>query len=402
MKLKLHWQILIGIFFGILVGLYLKQFISYFEILGTIFIRALKMIVVPLIFSSLVCGITHIQNSKSLGRIGLKTFGYYLITSLLAIITGLFLVNIFKPGVGTHIELTQDVLEGNLEPNSIKDTLINIIPENIFDAISRSDMLAIIFFSVLFGIFINRIENSKRALLTSIFDALFDVMMKITLFVIRFAPLGIMGIIAGVVASQEDALALIKPLLGFSAVVIGGLFIHLFITLPVILYFIGKVNPLAHYKSMITVLLTAFTTASSNATLPLTIETVEEKSGVSNKIASFTLPLGATINMDGTALYELVVAGFIVQLMGTDLSLIQQFILVSTALLASIGTAGIPMASFVTLSIIFTTLDIPIYYMFIVMPVDRPLDMLRTATNVFSDSCAAVVVAKSEGETLKI
>jgi len=178
--------------------------------------------------------------------------------------------------------------------------------------------------------------------------------------------------------------------------------VHGFISLPLLLKFIGKINPFRHFSKMLTPLLTAFSTASSNATLPLTMEAVEHKSGVSNKITSFTLPLGATINMDGTALYELVVAVFIAQLTGHDLSFTGQFVLVATALLASIGTAGVPMASFVTMTIIFTALGLPIEYMFIVLPVDRPLDMLRTATNVWSDTCGAVVIAKSEGEKLNL
>ncbi len=398
-KLSLHWQILLGILLGIILGIYAKPAVPYMSLVGELFIRALKMIVVPLIFSSLVCGVTNIQQGKNLGRIGGKTIIYYLSTSLLAIITGLFLVNTFKPGIGTSINLDQ-ITKQELEPASIRDTLINIVPENIFNALSRADMLAIIFFSILLGVFINKLESSKRQILTNIFDAIFDLMMKLTLFVIRFAPIGVMGIVAGVIAAQKNSSEFILPLLKFAGVVVAGLGIHLLITLPLILFFVGKVNPLKHYQAMITVLLTAFTTASSNATLPLTIETIEAKSGVSNRIASFTLPLGATINMDGTALYELVVAGFVSQILGYDLSISQQFILVSTALLASIGTAGVPMASYVTMAIIFTAVDLPVHAMFIVLPIDRPLDMLRTATNVFSDTCGAVLISRSEKEIL--
>jgi proton glutamate symport protein len=236
--------------------------------------------------------------------------------------------------------------------------------------------------------------------LTNVFDAVFETMMKITLWVIRFAPLGVMGIVAEVVSEQDNLLQLIGSLGKFAGVVVISLGVHFFVTLPILLFLLGKTNPVKHYQSMFSVILTAFSTASSNATLPLTLETVEEKSGVSNKVASFTLPLGATINMDGTALYELVVAGFVAQLYGIELSITQQFIMVSTALLASIGTAGIPMASFVTMTIVFTSVGLPLEAMLIVMPVDRPLDMLRTATNVFSDSCGSVIIAKSEGEKL--
>ncbi len=398
-KIGLHWQILIGILIGLIFGIYFKSSVPFMGIIGKMFIRALKMIVVPLIFSSLICGVTNIQHGKSLGRIGLKTLIYYFSTSLLAIITGLLLVNYLKPGIGTSINLENiEVKELGVKP--ISDTLINIIPENIFEALSGADMLAIIFFSILLGVFINKLDAPKRELLTNFFDSFFDLMMKITLFVIRFAPIGVMGIVAEVIASQENNIDFIVPLLRFALVVLCGLGIHLFITLPLILFLFGKVNPIKHYQAMLTVLLTAFTTASSNATLPLTIETVEKESGVSNRIASFSLPLGATINMDGTALYELVVAGFVAQLLGFDLSISQQFILVFTALLSSIGTAGIPMASYVTMAIIFTAIDLPVHLMFVVLPIDRPLDMLRTAANVFSDTCGAIVISKSENENL--
>ncbi|MBN1115839.1 MAG: dicarboxylate/amino acid:cation symporter [Bacteroidales bacterium] len=398
-KIPLHWQILIGIILGVIFGIFLKPIVPYLSVLGILFIRALKMIVVPLIMSSLIIGVTNIQQGSTLGRIGIKTLVYYLSTSILAILTGLFLVNIVKPGVGANIDFS-GITATTLEEPSLKDTIINIVPDNIFQAISSADMLAIIFFSLLLGVFITKLEATKRQLLTNIFDAVFEVMMKITLFVIRFAPIGVMGIVVDVVSVQENLPELMIRLGKFALVVVVGLAFHLLITLPLILYFIGKVNPVKHYKALLNVFLTAFSTASSNATLPLTIETIEEKSGVSNRIASFTLPLGATINMDGTALYELVVAGFIAQALGYDLSLAQQFVLVTTALLASIGTAGVPMASFVTMTIIFTSVGLPIEAMFFVMPIDRPLDMLRTATNVMSDTCGAVIIARSEKEKL--
>jgi Na+/H+-dicarboxylate symporter len=399
-KIALHWQILIGIALGTLLGAFFPKIVPALSIMGTLFLRALKMIVVPLIVSSLIVGVTNIGDSKTLGRIGGKTLIYYLTTSLLAIITGLVIVNILKPGSGVDIALPS--AEGfSLPESDFKQTLINIIPENVFAAMTQADMLALIFFSIVFGVFITKLETSKKELLTNIFDAVFEVMMKITLFVIKFAPIGVMGIVAQVVAEQENLAALVTSLGKFTLVVVLSLAAHFFITLPVLLSVIGRINPVKHYQAMISVILTAFSTASSNATLPLTMETVEKESGVSNRVASFTLPLGATINMDGTALYELVVAGFIAQLYGVELTVVQQFILVSTALLASIGTAGIPMASFVTMTIIFTAVGLPIEAMLIVMPVDRPLDMLRTATNVFSDTCGAVIIAKSEKEKLK-
>lgn len=399
-RLALHWQILIGIIIGSLLGEFLPSTVPTLSLLGILFLRALKMIVVPLIVSSLIVGVTNIGSGGSIGRIGGKTLAYYLTTSLLAIITGLLFVNIIKPGVNVEIDLPNSSEGLNLQQGDIKQTIINIIPDNIISALSSTDMLAIIFFSIVFGIFITKIDKEKGRLLVNVFDAIFDVMMRITLFVIRFAPIGVMGIVAQVVAEQENIGLLAGSLGKFAGVVVLTLGVHMYIILPLIMFILSGTNPVKHYRAMFTVILTAFSTASSNATLPLTMETVEKKTGVSNKVASFTLPLGATINMDGTALYELVVAGFVAQLYGIELTIIQQFILVSTALLASIGTAGIPMASFVTMTIIFTAVGLPIEAMLIVLPIDRPLDMLRTATNVYSDTCGAVIIAKSEGEKL--
>jgi Na+/H+-dicarboxylate symporter len=398
-KIALHWQILIGILIGIILGIYFKGSVPYFTIIGNIFLRALKMIVVPLVVTSMISGVTSMQDNKSLGRIGSKTLAYYVATSLLALLLGLFLVNTFKPGIGVSLALPENT---NLlsQPKSLVDTILEIVPENIFKALAQADMLALIFFSILFGIFINKLETPKRELLSNVFDSIFKVMMNITMWVIRFAPIGIMGIVSKVVAEQQNISELLSGLGKFAGVVVLGLLIHFFIILPLLLLIISRTNPLKHYQAMMGVILTAFSTASSNATLPVTIQAMEEKSGVSNRIASFTLPLGATINMNGTALYELVVAGFISQVYGIELTFAQQFILVLTALLSSIGTAGIPMASFVTMSIIFTAVGLPVEAMLIVMPIDRPLDMMRTTVNVFGDTIVTVIVAKSEKEQL--
>jgi len=401
-KLALHWQILIGLIIGLLYGLLLKSHVEYVSWMGVIFLRALKMIVVPLVLTSLISGVTNIGSGSSLGRLSLKTLGYYMLTSIIAILTGLFLVNIIEPGAGASSELTSSMEQFTLTEKPLSETLIEIIPTNIFQAFIEANMLAIIFFAILFGFFITKLNGKHKQLLTDFFDAAFEAMMKITLFIIKFAPFGVLGIVAKVVAEQENIFALAERLGLFMLVVVIGLCFHAFISLPLITRILVKVKPYKHMNNMATPLLTAFSTASSNATLPLTMEAVEHKSGVSNKIASFTLPLGATINMDGTALYELAVAGFIAQLTGHDLTFVQQFIIVATALLASIGTAGVPMASYVAMTIIFTAIGLPLEYMLLVLPVDRPLDMLRTATNVWSDTCAAVVVAKSEGEKLKV
>ncbi|UCH14105.1 MAG: dicarboxylate/amino acid:cation symporter [Bacteroidales bacterium] len=400
-RFKLHWQILVALILAIIYGSFFKESVNYVSWMGDLFIRALKMIVIPLIITSLITGVTNVGSSKSLGRLSIKTLVYYISTSILAIVTGLILVNIIKPGAGFEISVTEDISKYSIV-KPFKETLINIIPDNIFKAFTSENMLSIIFFSILFGFFILQVQKKHRDLLTDFFSASFKVMMKITLFIIKFAPLGIFGIVAKVIAEQENLLDLFKSIGLFMVVVIAGLIFHAVVTLPSILKLIGRTSPVRFVNSVITPLLTAFSTQSSNATLPLTIEAVEDNAGVSNKISSFTLPLGATINMDGTALYELVVAGFIAQIYGIDLTVSQQVIMVLTALLASIGTAAIPMASLVTMTIIFTAVGLPLEGIAIIMPVERILDMCRTTVNVWSDCCGAATIAVSEGEKLKV
>ena len=370
--------------------------------MGDLFLRALKMIIIPLILSSLISGVTNIGTGGSLGRLGLKTLSYYILTSTFAILTGLLFVNLIKPGLGADLNFSQHV-EGLVEKQqSLGDTLIHIVPTNIFESLNNSSMLSIIFFAILFGFFITRVKDPHRDILRKAFNAIFEVMMKITLFVIKFTPVGIFGIVAKVVADQDDLGNLVTRMGLYMGTVVLALVIHFLVTLPLIVKFVGKAKPWKHMKNMSTPLLTAFSTSSSGATLPLTIEAVEHKSGVSNKISSFTLPLGATINMDGTALYECVAAIFIAQAYGVDLDIIQQLIIIVTALLASIGAAAIPMAGLVMITVILTAVGLPLEGVGLILAVDRILDMFRTATNVWSDSCGAVVIAKSEGEKLNV
>ncbi|MCK5080139.1 MAG: dicarboxylate/amino acid:cation symporter, partial [Bacteroidales bacterium] len=360
-KIALHWQILIALILAIVYGIYAdEQAIGYVSWMGDVFLRALKMLIIPLILSSLISGIANIGSGSSLGRLGLKTIGYYVSTSLLAIITGQILVNIIRPGVGADLNFSGKV-EGLVEnQRSLGETLIEMVPQNIFQAFNDNDMLAIIFFAILFGFFVTRASEGNREVLKKAFNAIFEVMMKITMFVIRFTPLGIFGIVAKVVAEQDDLMGLVSRMGLYMGTVILALSIHFFITLPLIVKFIGRAKPFRHMKNMSTPLLTAFSTSSSGATLPLTITAVEKNSGVSNKISSFTLPLGATINMDGTALYECVAAIFIAQAYGVELSLIQQGVIVLTALLASIGAAAIPMAGLVMITVILTAVGLPL------------------------------------------
>lgn len=381
---------------------YSNPAIDYVSWMGEIFMRALKMLIIPLILSSLISGITNIGSGANLGRLGGKTLLFYLSTSFFAILIGQILVNIIKPGVGAKINFVQEV-EGLVEKQrSFREILVDIVPDNIMSAMVENEMLSIIFFAILFGFFITKLGKKHSELLQQFFTSIFEVMMKITLFVIKFTPLGVFGLVAKTVADQDDFAGLVSSMGLYMLTVIFALSIHAFITLPLIVKLVGKSKPAKHFKNMTTPLLTAFSTSSSAATLPLTINSVEEKSGVSNKISSFTLPLGATVNMDGTALYECVAAIFIAQAYGIDLTFVQQLIIVLTALLASIGAAAVPMAGLVMMTVILTAIGLPLEGVGLIIAVDRILDMFRTATNVWSDSCGAVVIAKTEGEKLKV
>ncbi|MDT3695069.1 MAG: dicarboxylate/amino acid:cation symporter [Ignavibacterium sp.] len=406
LKLKLHWQILIAFIIAVLLGLFFPQSSEYVKWLGDLFLRALKMIIVPLVFSSIVSGVVNLGSSSSLGRLGVKTMTYYITTSLAAIITGLILVDLIRPGVGADLGFRMEVHDLTSAAGSLNDIILRIVPTNLFEVFVKGDMLAIIFFALLFGFFIPRVSEQYSTPLINFFNSVFEVMMKLTSFIIKFAPIGILGIVTGIVADQASdkakLVSMIEHLGIYMLTVLVGLAIHMFITLPLLLKIFGKVRPFLHFKALSLPLITAFSTSSSSATLPLTIEAVENNVGVSNKISSLVLPLGATINMDGTALYECVAAMFIAQAYGIELSFIQQMIVVVTALLASIGAAGIPMAGLVMMSIVLTAVGLPLEGVGLILAIDRPLDMCRTAVNVFSDTCGAAIIAKTEGEILKV
>ncbi|HQF02343.1 MAG TPA: dicarboxylate/amino acid:cation symporter [Bacteroidales bacterium] len=401
-KLELHWQILIALILAVLFGIYLKNYVGYIAWMGEVFLRALKMIIIPLIFSSIVSGITNIGSAESIGRLGLKTIIYYILTSSFAILTGLVLVNILKPGVGADLNLSQTV-DLDVNSDTLGQTLIKIIPDNIFLAMSSNgQMLSVIFFAMLFGFFITRIRSDYQGILTGFFNGVVEVMMKLTMFIIKFTPFGIFGLVAEKVSQQTDLVALMQSMGLYMCVVLFGLIIHSAVTLPLLVKVLGRTSPLQHFNAMRTPLITAFSTSSSSATLPLTIYAVENNSGVSKRISSFVLPLGATINMDGTALYECVAAMFIAQAYGIELSVVSQIIVVLTALLASIGAAGIPMAGLVMITIVLTAVGLPLEGVGLILAVDRILDMFRTTVNVWSDTCGAVIIAKTEKEKLKI
>ncbi len=401
-KIALHWQILIALVVGIPFGLLLKDYVPWISWAGDVFLRALKMVVIPLILFSMISGVTNIGSSGNLGRVGLKTILLYAGMLLVASATGLILVNIIKPGVGANIGLQESISTLGLQQRSIKDILIGIIPDNVIMAMAQSNTLSVIFFGILFGIFINQLSEKYRLQMTDFFAGAFDVMMLITQFIIRFAPLGIFAIVAYQVASQSDPLAVGKKLLVYMGVVTVGLVIHAVISLPLIMYFFARVNPFKQYKGVGAAWLMALSTASSNATLPVAMQCAEENCGVSKKISGFTLPLGATINMNGTALYEIVAAMFIAQAYGIELTIGQQIIAVITAALAAIGAAGIPMAGLVTITIVLTAVGLPLEGVGLILAVDRPLDMLRTSVNILADTTVASMIAKTEGEPVKV
>jgi Na+/H+-dicarboxylate symporter len=405
-NLPLHYQIIITLIAGGFFGYYFTSATQYTNWIGEIFLRALNMIIIPLILCSITTGVASVGSSGSLGRLGLKTMTYYIISTLLAIVTGYVLVSLIKPGVGADLGFKIPVEDISAASDSFGRTLIKIVPTNIFESLMEGQMLSIIFFAIIFGFFITRIDKKPQLFLMDFFKSALDVIMKITLFIIKFTPIGIFSITAKVIAQQvqlgNEISEVISRLGLYFITVLIGLLIHGLITLPLSVKILGKANPVKHFRNMATPLLTAFSTSSSNATLPLTMEAVEEKDGVSNKIASFTLPLGATVNMNGTALYECVAVIFIAQAYGIELSFSQQLVVIFTALLAAIGAAGIPMAGLVMMAVVLKAVGLPLEGIGLILAVDRILDMFRTTINVYGDTCCAVIVAKSEGEKLNV
>jgi len=415
LKLKLHWQILIALVAAVLVGslsgteagLFGITFFQTYDFLGTLFLNALKMLIVPLIFASIITGIAGIGSGANLGRLGGRTLLYYLTTSLIAITVGLLLVNVISPGI-VDGQPARDLVGfsdegavvaervGNRGVGDVVEIFLRMVPTNIVAAAAEGQMLGLIFFSLLFGYGMTHLKASTAEVMNRFWTGVFEVMMLITGWVMKFAPVGVFALVAKVVAST--GFAAFQPLAMFFFTVLGALAIHFLVVLPILLAVVGRVSPTRHYRAMSAALLTAFSTASSSATLPVTMECVEEGAGVSNKTTSFVLPLGATVNMDGTALYECVAAMFIAQAYGLELSIAQQFSVVLIALFTSIGVAGIPAASLVAITIILAAIGLPLEAVGLILAVDRVLDMCRTSVNVFSDSCGAVIIGRLEGE----
>lgn len=405
-KPEMHWQILIALVGGTLFGIYFPEYTVWISWIGDLFLKLLKMVIIPLIVSSIITGIAGIGSPENLGRLGLKTIGFYMVTSLLAILLGLFLVNVIQPGTGADLSFAESMSTLPAADQSIGQLLMAAIPENIFNSLAMGNMLPIIFFAMVFGFFTNLTAEKHQKVIHGFFSSVFEVMMRITMSVIKLTPYGVFAIIATVIskyAGDQAGLTQIFSRMGlYMITVLAALFAHSMITLHVIVWVTARINPFKHLRNMSTPLLTAFSTSSSSATLPLTMEAVENKDGVSPRISSFTLPLGATINMNGTALYECVAVLFIAQAYGVELTVSQQIIVVLTALLAAIGSAGIPMAGLVMMAIVLKAVGLPLEGIGLILAVDRILDMFRTTVNVYGDTCAAVVIAKTEGEKLNI
>ena len=400
---QLHWRIAIAMALGVIAGLIggepLADAVGW---LGTLFIKLLKMIIVPLVVTSIVTGVASVGAGAGLGRLFGKTMGYYMLTSAFACIVGLLMVNLIKPGVGADLVGAETEEMPNLTVvQSPVDLILDIVPENVFAAAAEANMLAIIFFSIVLGITISTLRQTHRQPLLGFFDAAFEAMMRLTGGIIHIvAPIGVFALIAKLMGTT--GLGAFKALGLYALMLVAGLTIHLLVTLPLILRFLGRINPITHFRNMVEPIVMAFSTSSSGATLPVTINAVEKKVGASNRVTSFVLPMGATVNMDGTALYECAGVMFIAQVLGVQLGIEQQILVVFTALLASIGAAAVPSAGLVVIFIVLEAVNLtgPQVELIVgaMLAVDRPLDMYRTVINIFSDSCGAAIIAKSEGE----
>ena len=400
---RLHVQILAAMALGVVAGrLGGPPLAAKVTWLGVLFVTLLKMIIVPLVFTSIVSGVASVGSGRGLGRLFGKTLGYYVLTSLLAILTGLVLVNAIRPGVGANLTGAAHAALPELQtPSSIGQLLLDMVPRNPVEAAAKGDMLGIILFCILLGAAIAALPDSPRRTLLGVFDAGFQAMMKLTGMVLTLAPFGVFGLMARVVG--ESGFEAFRALGLYMLTIALGLTIHMFVTLPLLLMLLGRINPRVHFRNMLEPLTMAFSTSSSAATLPVTIRAVEDKVGVSNRVSSFVLPMGATVNMDGTALYECAGVLFIAQVLGAHLGVAEQAIVVFTALLASIGAAAVPSAGLVIIFLVLDAVQLrgPEVELLVgtMLAIDRPLDMYRTSVNVFSDSCGAALIARSEGES---
>lgn len=399
-KLSLSVKILIGLLLGVVVG-YILQVTDNVDIannfikpLGTLFLNLIKLIIVPLVFSSLIVGVAGLGDVTKIGRIGGKTFVYFLFTTLIAIVIGLAFANIGNVGGGYVLENAADVVYEAKEAPSFVDTLVNIIPANPLKAMVDGEMLQIIAFAIIFGAGLLVVGDVGKPVF-DVFNGIAEIMYKITNGIMSLAPIGVFGLMTPVIAVNGPEV--LGPLLKLVVICYLASILHMIVTYSGAVKVFAGMSPMKFFKGVFPAWAMAFTTSSSSGTLPLTMKCAEENLGVPKPIASFVLPLGATINMDGTAIYQGVCAIFIAQVYGLDLSLTQQVTIVLTAVLASIGTAGVPGAGMVMLAMVLQSVNLPLDGIALVAGVERILDMMRTSVNVVGDVSAAVVVTKSEG-----
>lgn len=414
-RLALHWQILIAIAAGALAGLWLNAaalpadhgLLVTLKLVGQVFMNALRLLVIPLVVSSIVVGISSL--GEEIGRMGGNTFAYYLASSLAAVVIGVAAVNLVQPGIvagaplGSVLALPADTAGAlaKVQDKSLGDVLglfTSMVPPNLFGAALEGNMLGLIVFSLLYGYFMGRLPAPLRESQQAFWSGAQQVMVAMTQFVLRFAPAGVFALIATTLAST--GFAALPPMAWFFLTVLAALALHMLGAISLFLWRFARVSPWRHLQAMAPALLTAFSTASSTATLPVTLRALRERAGVSERVSGMSAPLGASMNMDGTALYECAAALFLAQAYGLDLSLGQQVTVVLIALLTGFGMAGIPAASLVAIAVILGAIGLPLEAIGLLLITDRLLDMCRTAVNVYSDSVAAVFVASREGEAL--
>ena len=399
MNFKLPTQIMFAMLLGVIVGILFREHALIFEPLGNVFIRLLKMIIVPIIFSSLVVGVVSLGSVQSLGRLGTRTFLYYMVTTIMAVMIGLIVVNFIKPGFDTDVDLalftSNPIVDSINHEVSVVSVITDIVPSNIISAIATENMLGIIFFSILFGTALLSLDI-KGGTVKQFIEEFNNLFLKITDWIMKLSPIGVFALIATMVG--QTGFAIFKPVAFYVATVLIAIAIHLLFTLSSILIIVARYSPVTFFQKIFPAIATAFSTDSSIATLPVTMECLEKNVGISKKVVGFIAPLGATVNMDGTALYEAVAAVFIAQVVGIDMTITQQIIVMLTAVLASVGAAGIPSAGLVTMVIVLKSVNLPLEGIGILLAVDRILDMFRTSVNIISDSCGALVIARLEGE----
>lgn len=419
---QLHWQIIIGLTLGLVWGLLSTQVgfneftIDYIKPFGTIFVNLLKLIAVPLVLASLIVGVANLNDINKLSRMGGRTIAIYMVTTVLAITIGLIVVNVMQPWEALPEDTKQTLMASyddnlnsraesaeQLTNQSPLQPLVDVIPENLFMAASNNGaMLQVVFVAILFGIGIIQIKSSKSKTLVDFFDAMNDVIIKIVDLIMLFAPYGVFALIASVIIDLagddlSQALNLLYALGWYCAAVVIGLLLHVIIVYSSLFKMFSSMPLRSFLRGIRPALLLGFSTSSSAATLPVTMERVQKNLGVDEEVASFVLPVGATINMDGTSLYQAVAAVFISMAVGNDVTIFEQITIVLTALLASIGAAGVPGAGIIMLVIVLKSIDVPVEGIALILGVDRILDMLRTAVNITGDAAVSVAVAHMEG-----